>query len=79
QARILHKLAGACSNFGLQAGAAECLRREYAARQGNPCGEPGTLRDLITQSLQRLAAFRPGDPTSQGVDSRYRPELTDLA
>lgn len=79
QARILHKLAGACSNFGLQAGAAECLRREYAARQGNPCSEPGTLRDLITQSLKRLAAFHPGNPTSNGADSRSHPQLSDLA
>lgn len=79
QARILHKLAGACSNFGLQAGATECLRLERAARHGESCHEPARLRNLITESLERLAAFCPRDATPDPADSRSRHELSRLS
>ncbi len=79
QAQLLHKLAGACGNFGLQAGADECLRLERAVRQGDPCTAFGALRQVITESLRLLSGLFPSDTATDHADSDTRPRLTDPA
>jgi CheY-like chemotaxis protein len=58
QARLLHKMCGACSNFGLQAAASECQRLEQQALEGARA-DLGPLRTLLSTSLSQLQAQFP--------------------
>jgi PAS domain S-box-containing protein len=54
QALHFHKLAGACSNFGLAAAAAECRRLETLTANGKPCTELESLEELVLESQRQL-------------------------
>jgi len=54
QAALLHKLAGACSNFGLAAAAAETHRLETLTATDEPIPDLEPLEALIRESLQKL-------------------------
>ncbi|MBI1904636.1 MAG: AAA family ATPase [Rhodocyclales bacterium] len=58
QSRLLHKMCGACANFGLQAVASECQRLEQQAHDGTRA-DLGPLRALLSASLNRLEAHFP--------------------
>jgi HPt (histidine-containing phosphotransfer) domain-containing protein len=58
QADLLHRLAGACSNFGLQAAAARCQALERAAADGEVAAGLPALEALLAASLERLAAYQ---------------------
>ena len=58
QQQLLHRLAGACCNFGLQAAAMRCQALERAAADGEPVAGLPALEALLAASLERLAAYR---------------------
>ncbi|MGL1834703.1 AAA family ATPase [Rhodocyclaceae bacterium SMB388] len=71
QRTIVHKLAGACANFGLATAADACRSLEdQLSREGVDACEPTDLLACIAESLDALAASYPDGPTQIPADAQ---------